>query len=31
MLLLQRVWQIAFLRGGNGLLELPIGAAFSGM
>ena len=31
MLLLQRVWPDCLLKGGNGLLELPIGAAFFGM
>ncbi|MCJ7871147.1 hypothetical protein [Phaeobacter sp. J2-8] len=31
MLLLQRVWQDCLLKGGNGLLELPTGAALFGM
>ena len=31
MLLLQPVWQDCLLKGGNGLLELPIGAALFGM
>ncbi|MBK0329559.1 hypothetical protein I5535_20050 [Rhodobacteraceae bacterium F11138] len=31
MLLLQRVWPACLLKGGNGLLELPLGAALFGM